>query len=219
MPSSAVIPCAAPPDNPRSAFRSGARRYVRPANNCCRPWPVSPAWRANWTAPKAVPRWATTARSSPGTSPRTQPVLAETGYAEPMWVSFALEKARPGRTSLLLADAGGHVLLVQPLRQLAHAAPDREPAGQRGTTWRVSFALKLDRQGDARQVEVSDQGTGLPASAAERVKQPFVHAGDTGGSGLGLAIVDRVARQHGGDLVLLANTPSGLRALLRVRGA
>lgn len=81
------------------------------------------------------------------------------------------------------------------------------------------FALKLDRQGDVWQVEVSDQGIGLPASATERVKQPFVHAGDTGGSGLGLAIVDRVARQHGGDLVLLANTPSGLRALLRVRGA
>lgn len=81
------------------------------------------------------------------------------------------------------------------------------------------FALQLDRQGDAWQVEISDQGIGLPASATERVKQPFVHAGDTGGSGLGLAIVDRVARQHGGDLVLLANAPSGLRALLRVRGA
>lgn len=81
------------------------------------------------------------------------------------------------------------------------------------------FALKLDRQGDAWQIEISDQGTGLPASATERVKQPFVHAGETGGSGLGLAIVDRVARQHGGDLALLANTPGGLRALLRVRGA
>jgi two-component system osmolarity sensor histidine kinase EnvZ len=81
------------------------------------------------------------------------------------------------------------------------------------------FALKLDRQGNAWQIEVSDQGAGLPAGASERVKQPFVHAGETGGSGLGLAIVDRIARQHGGDLVLLANTPNGLRALLRVRGA
>lgn len=81
------------------------------------------------------------------------------------------------------------------------------------------FALALDRRGDAWQIEVSDQGPGLPASATERVKQPFVHAGETGGSGLGLAIVDRVARQHGGDLALLANTPAGLLALLRVRGA
>lgn len=81
------------------------------------------------------------------------------------------------------------------------------------------FALKLEREGDAWEVEVSDQGPGLSAEAIGRVRQPFVHAGETGGSGLGLAIVERVARQHGGELSLLANEPRGLRAVLRVRGA
>jgi two-component system osmolarity sensor histidine kinase EnvZ len=34
---------------------------------------------------------------------------------------------------------------------------------------------------------------------------------------LGLPIAERVARQHGGELKLLANTPQGLRAELTLR--
>jgi two-component system osmolarity sensor histidine kinase EnvZ len=34
------------------------------------------------------------------------------------------------------------------------------------------------------------------------------------GAGLGLPIVQRIARLHGGDLRLLANSPHGLRAEL-----
>lgn len=81
------------------------------------------------------------------------------------------------------------------------------------------FALKLERRGNAWEIEVSDQGQGLSAEAVERVRQPFVHAGETGGSGLGLAIVDRVAHQHRGELRLIANVPRGLRAVLVLRGA
>ena len=85
------------------------------------------------------------------------------------------------------------------------------------------FALRLWRDGEAWRVEVADHGPGLDREAAERVRQPFVRneAGDGGraGSGLGLAIVERVARQHGGALQLLPNTPNGLRAVLSLRGA
>ena len=81
------------------------------------------------------------------------------------------------------------------------------------------FALRLERRGDAWEIEVSDRGQGLSTEAVERVRQPFVHAGETGGSGLGLAIVDRVAHQHRGQLRLVANTPQGLRAVLVLRGA
>lgn len=80
------------------------------------------------------------------------------------------------------------------------------------------FALSLSHADGAWQVEVRDGGDGLPAGFAHRATRPFVH-GEGGGSGLGLAIVARVARQHGGELRLLANAPRGLRAVLRVRDA
>jgi two-component system osmolarity sensor histidine kinase EnvZ len=82
-----------------------------------------------------------------------------------------------------------------------------------------TFALSLRRDGDAWRIEVADQGAGISVEAAKRVRQPFVHDGSAGGTGLGLAIVDRIARQHHGELQLLANAPRGLRAVLLLRDA
>ena len=82
-----------------------------------------------------------------------------------------------------------------------------------------TFALSLHRDGDAWRMEIADQGPGISADAARRVRQPFVHDDSAGGTGLGLAIVDRIARQHHGELQLLPNTPRGLRAVLLLRDA
>ena len=46
-----------------------------------------------------------------------------------------------------------------------------------------------------------------------------MHDGSAGGTGLGLAIVERIARQHHGELQVLANAPRGLRAILLLRDA
>lgn len=81
------------------------------------------------------------------------------------------------------------------------------------------FSLHLERAGDAWQLTVCDHGPGMSEQQAQRALRAFVHDPAAGGSGLGLAIVARVARQHGGSLQLLHNTPHGLRAVLRLRGA
>ena len=67
-------------------------------------------------------------------------------------------------------------------------------------------------------IEVRDQGPGIPANEAERLKRPFTRLDDSrsgaGGAGLGLAIVERTALAHGGSLDLAPRAPRGLIARL-----
>jgi two-component system osmolarity sensor histidine kinase EnvZ len=70
-------------------------------------------------------------------------------------------------------------------------------------------------------IEVQDGGDGIAAAEVETMKRPFRRAGAARsgppGSGLGLSIVERIARNHGGELDLLPAVPHGLRARLRLR--
>jgi two-component system osmolarity sensor histidine kinase EnvZ len=76
------------------------------------------------------------------------------------------------------------------------------------------------RDGSGVVIEVLDRGPGVPASEAERLKRPFTRLDEArsgpGGAGLGLAIVDRIARAHGGRLLLGARPGGGLAARLEL---
>ncbi len=65
-------------------------------------------------------------------------------------------------------------------------------------------------------VSVEDHGVGIPPEHATRVFERFhrvdpSRAAESGGAGLGLAIVRRIARLHGGDVVLSPSVPHGCR--------
>lgn len=68
-------------------------------------------------------------------------------------------------------------------------------------------------------VIVSDRGPGLPTAQLQSVLEPFQRGSvnqDHPGAGLGLAIAARVARMHGGKLILRNRTDGGLTAELRL---
>ncbi len=74
------------------------------------------------------------------------------------------------------------------------------------------------RAGPAAEIEVSDQGPGIPEPERARVTERFYRgeaARSTPGAGLGLALVQAVAQLHGGVLSLGSNDP-GLRAVLHL---
>jgi signal transduction histidine kinase len=77
--------------------------------------------------------------------------------------------------------------------------------------------VKLARTERSVQIDIDDNGPGIPAADAEAVFEPFRRLEtsrnrETGGSGLGLSIARNIVRAHGGD-ILLRNLPGGgLRA-------
>jgi len=55
---------------------------------------------------------------------------------------------------------------------------------------------------DRIEVSVTDNGPGIPESLRADVFQPFVTHGKAGGTGLGLAVVQKIVRDHGGDVIM-----------------
>jgi signal transduction histidine kinase len=74
--------------------------------------------------------------------------------------------------------------------------------------------VKVSRAGNRIQIEVNDDGSGLPEDDLERVLGRGVRLDQRApGSGLGLAIVADIAESYGGSLVLRNGAP-GLQATL-----
>lgn len=72
--------------------------------------------------------------------------------------------------------------------------------------------VELRRGTERVEIAVIDHGPGVSPQLRERIFEPFVRgdyarARHDGGYGLGLALARRVARTHGGDVFLTADTP------------
>jgi signal transduction histidine kinase len=59
------------------------------------------------------------------------------------------------------------------------------------------------------EIDVADNGPGLPPRAREKLFRPFEGSARAGGTGLGLAIARELLRGHGGDLNLVATDKDG----------
>ena len=75
------------------------------------------------------------------------------------------------------------------------------------------------RVGGRLQIEVSDEGPGIPPSEAERVFERFYRADAArartdGGSGLGLAIARWIVDMHGGEIKAAQREPRGCRMVV-----
>jgi signal transduction histidine kinase len=79
--------------------------------------------------------------------------------------------------------------------------------------------------GDMVQIDVDDDGNGIPEADRERVFEPFVRLdlnrpraeNETGGTGLGLAITKRIATLHAGNAEAIDSPMTGARVRLSFR--
>lgn len=99
-------------------------------------------------------------------------------------------KADPSLVHVVIANLVGNAL--DALAGVHDAAPGVE--------------VRVERRGTTARVRVSDNGPGVPEGLRERLFEPFV-TGKPSGVGIGLALSRRIARAHGGDLVLEREAP------------
>jgi two-component system, NtrC family, nitrogen regulation sensor histidine kinase NtrY len=74
--------------------------------------------------------------------------------------------------------------------------PNKEPG------WSGRIETNVRRNGDRVDIEVIDNGPGLPKHNRNRLLEPYVTTKGNKGTGLGLAIVQKSVEQHGGTLAL-----------------
>jgi two-component system nitrogen regulation sensor histidine kinase NtrY len=74
--------------------------------------------------------------------------------------------------------------------------PNKEPG------WTGRIETNVRRNGDRVDIEVIDNGPGLPKHNRNRLLEPYVTTKGNKGTGLGLAIVQKSVEQHGGTLSL-----------------
>jgi signal transduction histidine kinase len=82
-----------------------------------------------------------------------------------------------------------------------------------------SATVGIRKLSQAIEVNIDDDGPGVPQQELNRVLEPFYRldesrSRETGGAGLGLAIVHSIVQAHGGTLVLSNRPTGGLRATI-----
>ena len=81
-------------------------------------------------------------------------------------------------------------------------ATDKRRREERGGAWRPTLTVVTRDAGDAVEIRVRDNGTGMPPEVRAKLFTPFFTTKPTGeGTGLGLSIsYDIVVQQHGGSI-------------------
>lgn len=85
-------------------------------------------------------------------------------------------------------------------------------------TGKGEICLRVFREGRDVIVEVLDDGPGLPTEDLELLTRPF-YSTKGRGSGMGLAIVDRIIRDHGGNMEISSRQPHGTRVRIALSKA
>lgn len=78
-------------------------------------------------------------------------------------------------------------------------------------TGRADGCIRLTacHTGDGTQIDLEDNGPGIPPQVVEKLFHPFAVKSASGGTGLGLAIARELIRAHGGELKLHVTGPAG----------
>ena len=101
------------------------------------------------------------------------------------------------------------------MRQVIANLIDNAAEAMEGSSLRrLGVSTRVDSDGDAVEIEISDSGHGISPAAKERLFLPHFSTKDRG-TGLGLAIASRIVAEHNGTIRVEDNLPVGTRFVVR----
>jgi two-component system nitrogen regulation sensor histidine kinase NtrY len=103
-------------------------------------------------------------------------------------------------------------------RVLANLIDNAAEAMEGSAIRRLRVATRVEGDGDAVEVEISDSGTGISPEDKQRLFLPHFSTKERG-TGLGLAIASRIIAEHNGTIRVEDNLPTGTRFLIRFPAA
>ncbi|HEY4949660.1 MAG TPA: ATP-binding protein [Candidatus Acidoferrales bacterium] len=103
-------------------------------------------------------------------------------------------------------------------RVLANLIDNAAEAMEGATIRRMRVATRVDGDGDAVEIEISDSGQGISPEDKERLFLPHFSTKERG-TGLGLAIASRIIAEHNGTIRVEDNLPTGTRFVIRFPAA
>ena len=122
---------------------------------------------------------------------------------------------------LVVTDAPADLAVVGDRRQLVSAIANLCDNAVKYSDPHSKVELRARRAGPWVEIDVIDQGIGIPARDQERVFERFyrvdrARSRDTGGTGLGLAIVRHVVQNHDGEISVSSREGDGSTFTLRL---
>jgi two-component system, NtrC family, nitrogen regulation sensor histidine kinase NtrY len=103
-------------------------------------------------------------------------------------------------------------------RVLANLIDNAAEAMEGSAMRRMRVATRVDGDGDAVEIEISDSGQGISPEDKERLFLPHFSTKERG-TGLGLAIASRIIAEHNGTIRVEDNLPTGTRFVIRFPAA
>ena len=103
-------------------------------------------------------------------------------------------------------------------RVLANLIDNAAEAMEGSAVRQMRVATRVEGDGDAVEIEISDSGTGISPEDKERLFLPHFSTKERG-TGLGLAIASRIIAEHNGSITVEDNRPVGTRFLIRFPAA
>jgi two-component system, NtrC family, nitrogen regulation sensor histidine kinase NtrY len=101
------------------------------------------------------------------------------------------------------------------LRRVIANLIDNAAEAMEGTSIRqLRVATRVEGDGDAVEIEISDSGHGISPEDKERLFLPHFSTKERG-TGLGLAIASRIVAEHNGTIRVEDNMPTGSRFVIR----